>query len=122
MTLALRCARVAVAAAMIPAFLAAHATASVPLEDGTEGCIVFNPGLGHSCSYEATHDPDPDRISGIIGVGNWLVKVKRGGKTFRYESPPLGEPTTTFFSIRKGDRVRVWALTPGTFVAVGHDG
>lgn len=85
-----------------------------------EGCQAFNPGQPQ-CKYTATHNPEGP-VTGVAGVGSWVVTVKRAGeaKPLVIKSPPGGEPTATEFVFEEGDKVTAKALSPGTGLTVGH--
>jgi hypothetical protein len=83
-----------------------------------EGCQAFNPAQS-KCVYTVTH-PGASPVSGIAGVGKWVVKIKVGRKITTVRSPASGEPTEVEMRLRKGARVTAIALTPGSGLTVGH--
>jgi hypothetical protein len=85
---------------------------------GDEGCRAMNP-ITPRCSYKVTHTSGTP-ITGVYGVGNWVVKVRRGGRTDTYQSLPDGRPTLYEIAFKVGDRVTGIALTPGSALEVGH--
>ncbi len=91
---------------------------STPSRHGPEGCQAFNP-VQPRCSYTVTHT-SATPITGVAGVGEWVVKVKRGRKTVTYSSPGYGEPTALEIAFKEGDKVTASAVSPGSGLSVGH--
>jgi hypothetical protein len=83
-----------------------------------EGCQAFNP-VQPTCSYTATH-PGDSPVSGIAGVGDWVVKTKLGKTKETYKSPASGEPTVVEMVIPPKTKVSVSTTSPGSGVIVGH--
>lgn len=83
-----------------------------------EGCQVQNP-TQPTCSYTATHEGETP-VSGVAGVGSWVVKIKIGKKTEVIKSPATGEPTAVEMTIPSKAKVTMEALTPGSGGTVGH--
>lgn len=83
-----------------------------------EGCEAQNP-LRPKCSFTVTHTSSTP-VTGAAGVGDWVVTVERGDRTFRIESLPDGRPTFLEFSYKIGDKVRARALSPGSGLTAGH--
>ena len=86
--------------------------------DSEEGCQAFSPGQ-ESCSYTSTHEGGTP-VSGIAGVGSWIVKVKVGKDVQTFKSPATGEPTEVEMPFEEGTKVSAKALAPGSVVVVGH--
>lgn len=113
--------KIAIATVLVGALaIPAHATQPVDWADvrETEGCQVQNP-VQPKCSYKATHEGGSP-VSGVAGVGSWVVKVKVGKKTEVVKSPASGEPTGVTMTIPSGAKVTMQALTPGSGGVVGH--
>jgi hypothetical protein len=101
------------------ALLIASGTAGAALRfDAAEGCQAFNPAQP-TCSYTATHRGGSP-VSGISGVGSWVVKIKVGKKIEVVKSPASGEPTVVEKVFEEGTKVSVTTLAPGSGVVVGH--
>jgi hypothetical protein len=88
-------------------------------ERGREGCQAHNP-LAPRCSYTVTHTSRTP-ITGAAGIGNWVVRVHRDGRRLVYRSLPDGRPTVLEIRFKVDDVVVARALTPGSFVTVGHE-
>lgn len=99
-------------------FLAGPMTAHGAPAASMEGCQAFNPGQP-TCSYTVTHTPRTP-ITGVAGVGTWVVKVKRDGKTSKVESPANGQFWAVEIAFKPGDKVTAEALAPGSGLSVGH--
>ncbi len=111
---------VAALAAMLIVAPTTAQSASAPPADEPEGCQAFNPGQP-TCTFTATADAETP-ISGAVGVGSWVVKVKRARekKPIVLKGSPDGAPSVSEFPFREGDVVKAKALTPGTFMTVGY--
>lgn len=83
-----------------------------------EGCQAFNP-VQPSCTYTVTHT-SATPVTGVAGVGDWVVKVKRGRQKLTFSSPNYGEPTAMEIAFKDGDKVTATALSPGSGLTVGH--
>ncbi len=83
-----------------------------------EGCQAQNP-LQPTCSYTVTHTSSTP-ITGVAGIGDWVVKVKRGKKTLTYKSPEDGSPTAMEIAFKVDDKVKAEALSAGSGLSVGH--
>jgi hypothetical protein len=83
-----------------------------------EGCQAFNPGQP-KCTYTVTHS-GASPVTGIAGVGKWVVKIKVGRKTTTVKSPASGEPTEVTMTFKKGSKITATALSPGSGLIVGH--
>ncbi|MGH2748347.1 MAG: hypothetical protein ACRDKB_10535 [Actinomycetota bacterium] len=83
-----------------------------------EGCQAYNPGQP-KCNYEVTHETDSP-ATGIVGVGTWVVKIKRGKEKITHKSPPSGEPTGIEVAFEEGDKVIAKAVSSGSAVTAGH--
>ena len=115
--------RAAVAIASSVLLMAAPAAASAsPVGNAreAEGCQVQNP-VQPACTYTVTHSSDSP-VSGIAGLGSWVVKIKTGKKKKPevIKSPASGEPTVVEMSLPEGATVSVEAVTPGSAAIVGH--
>jgi hypothetical protein len=86
--------------------------------DEEEGCQAFNPGQP-TCTYTSTHE-GTSPVTGIAGVGSWIVKVKVGKQVETVKSPATGEPTAISETFAEGTKVSVKTLAPGSAVVVGH--
>ncbi|MFN2524771.1 MAG: hypothetical protein ABR505_00680 [Actinomycetota bacterium] len=84
-----------------------------------EGCEAVNPGMTQ-CVLEITH-PTTGPVSGVAGVGSWIVIVKRGKTKIKIKSPSSGEPTAVGQTYLEGDVVTAKALTPGSALVVGGE-
>ena len=96
--------------------LAGAATAATVAEP--EGCQAFNPGQP-TCTFTATMDAQTP-VSGGMGSGSWIVKVKRPGE----KKPIVLKPVDPYggvveFAYQEGDKVSAEALTPGTLMTAG---
>ena len=114
--------RVLVVTALAAALTMVPATARSALDPATdepEGCQAFNPGQP-TCTFTATTDAETP-ISGALGVGSWVVKVKRAGekKPITLKGSPDGAPSVSEFTFQEGDVVKAKALSAGTFMTVG---
>jgi hypothetical protein len=112
---------IVIAAVLVGALaVPAHATQPLSWADATEveGCQVQNPAQP-TCSYSASHAGESP-VSGIAGVGSWVVKIKVGKKTQTIKSPATGAPTVVEMSIPSGATVTMEALAPGSGGTVGH--
>jgi hypothetical protein len=98
--------------------LAGPVTAHGAPAANSEGCQAFNPGQP-TCSFKVTHTSRTP-ITGVAGVGKWVVKVKRDGKSFTVKSPANGQFWATEIAFKPGDKVRAEALAPGSGLSVGH--
>ena len=94
------------------------AALSVTGADEPESCQAYNPGQP-KCTYTVTHSTDSP-VTGVAGVGTWVVKIKRGKKTITVKSPYTGEPTAMEIQFRPKDKVTAVAATPGSALVVGH--
>jgi len=83
-----------------------------------ESCQAYNPGQP-KCSYTVTHSTDSP-VTGVAGVGTWVVKIKRGKKTITVKGPYTGEPTAMEIQFRPKDKVTAIAVNPGSALVVGH--
>ena len=113
--------RLLIAAVLIGAVaIPAHATQPLRWADAVEveGCQVQNPAQP-TCTYTATHEGESP-VSGIAGVGSWVVKIKVGKKTEVIKSSATGEPGVVEMTIPSGAKVTMQALTPGSGGTVGH--
>ena len=86
---------------------------------GREGCQAFDP-LQPTCRFTVTHHAESP-VTGIGGSGDWIVFVKRGDETLRYESPANGQVWLMEVAFRVGDKVTAKALSPGSGLTVGHE-
>ena len=98
--------------------LLAPAAQGASLTKEPEGCQAFNPGQP-TCTFTATMDAGSP-VSGGIGSGSWVVKVKRPGE----KKPIVFKPADPYggfveFAYREGDVVSAEALTPGTLMTAG---
>ena len=84
-----------------------------------EGCEAANPG-SPTCTLTITHNT-AGPVSGVAGVGDWIVIVKKGKKRTKLTSPSSGEPTAQEFLFVKGMKVTATALTPGSALVVGGE-
>ncbi|HEX2240814.1 MAG TPA: hypothetical protein VHJ82_06720 [Actinomycetota bacterium] len=84
-----------------------------------EGCEAVNPGM-ETCTLEITH-PTTGPVSGVAGVGSWIVIVKRGKTKIKIKSPSSGEPTAVGQTFQTGDLITAKALTPGSGLVVGGE-
>lgn len=84
-----------------------------------EGCEAVNPGM-ETCVLEITH-PTAGPVSGVAGVGSWIVIVKRGKTKIKIKSPSSGEPTAVGQTYQTGDIVTAKALTAGSALVVGGE-
>lgn len=87
------------------------ATASPP-----EFCLAANPGMP-KCSF--TVQGQTEVFGGAAGMGQWVVKVKRGKTVVTYTGDAYGAPTGSQFSLLKGDKVTATAKTAQSAVIVG---
>ena len=104
-------------AALLAGALLAPAGAA-PAVRSDEGCEAQDP-LRPTCSFTVTHTSSTP-VTGAGGIGDWVVIVKRGPHTFRFESLPDGRPTLLEISFKVGDRVQAKALSPGSGLTAGH--
>jgi hypothetical protein len=85
-----------------------------------EGCEAVNPGVP-VCKFKVTHKTNGP-VSGVAGVGDWVVIVKKGRKKVRLSSPAAyGEPATVEYLFKKGSKVKAKALSPGSALVVGGE-
>lgn len=77
-------------------------TASVGAHDGREGCQAMDP-LQPKCSYTVTHTSETP-ITGVGGIGDWVVEIERGRKTIRIESPANGQLWMLEIAFKVGDK------------------
>lgn len=84
-----------------------------------EGCEAVNPGM-ETCKLTITH-PTTGPVSGVAGVGSWIVIVKRGKTKIKIKSPSSGEPTAVGQTFQTGDVIIGKALTPGSALAAGGE-
>src|SRR3990170_7724675 len=92
--------------------------ASAAEDDQPEGCLAINP-VQPKCSFTVTENTTGP-VSGAAGTGNWIVKIKRGKKSFTLRSSSFyGEPSSVEFLYKKGDKVKVTASSGGMVVAGG---
>lgn len=113
--------RIAVASLIVALVAPGSSLAAMPAATGAdepESCQAFNPGQP-KCSYTVTHSTDSP-VTGVAGVGTWVVKIKRGKKTITVKSPATGEPTAIEIQFRPKDKVTAVAATPGSALVVGH--
>ena len=89
-----------------------------PASGGDEGCQAQDP-LQPTCSYTVTHTSKTP-VTGAGGIGDWVVTVTRGTKTFTVKSLPDGRPSFFEISFKIGDKVKAKALSPGSGLTVGH--
>ena len=93
---------------------------SVPAQSiPPEGCEAANPGAP-TCTLTITHNTTGP-VSGVAGVGDWVVIVKKGKKKTKMTSPSSGEPTAVEFLFVTGMKVTAKALTPGSALVVGGE-
>jgi hypothetical protein len=107
-------------ASLMAALVVPAPSAALPVTgaDEPESCQAYNPGQP-KCSYTVTHSTDSP-ITGVAGVGSWVVKIKRGKKTITVKSPYTGEPTAMEIQFRPKDKVTAIAVNPGSALVVGH--
>jgi len=98
--------------------LAPSAAAGARSARSDEGCEAQNP-LQPSCSFTVTHTSSTP-VTGAGGIGDWIVIVKRGDETLKFESLPDGRPTMREISFKIGDKVTAKALSPGSGLTAGH--
>lgn len=113
--------RILLVLALVGSLISPAASRAAFLEEGraqAEGCQAVNPGQP-TCSYEVTHETESP-VTGVAGIGDWVVKIKRGKKTITVKSPGPGEPTAQEVAFETGDKVKAKALTPASAVTVGH--
>jgi hypothetical protein len=113
--------KIVVAALMVSLVLPASSGAAFSPASGAdepESCQAYNPGQP-KCTYTVTHSTDSP-VTGVAGVGTWIVKIKRGKKTITVKSPYTGEPTAIEIQFRPKDKVTAVAATPGSALVVGH--
>jgi hypothetical protein len=91
---------------------------AAPASGGDEGCQAQNP-LQPTCSYTVTHTSSTP-VTGVGGVGEWVVFVKRGAQKLTFKSLPDGRPTMLEISFKIGDKVSAKAISPGSGLTVGH--
>jgi hypothetical protein len=84
-----------------------------------EGCEAANPGAP-KCTFKVTHNMTGP-VSGVVGVGDWVVIAKKGKRKVTINSPTYGEPTAEEYLFKKGWRVTAKALSPGSALAVGGE-
>ena len=84
-----------------------------------EGCEAMNPAAP-TCTFTVA-ETMAGPVTGVAGEGTWTVKVKRGKKTIKLQSPSSGQPTAVTFSFLKGDVVTATAVSPGAALIVGGD-
>ena len=96
----------------------ASLAAAVTPAKTTEGCVATNPAQP-TCTFKVTHDNESP-VSGVGGVGSWVVTVKAGKKVITAKSPSSGEPTSTTIELPEGATVTAKALSPGSTLIVGH--
>ncbi len=91
------------------------------LERAPEGCEAVNP-VAPTCTFTVTEDMEGP-VAGAAGWGDWVVKVKRGKKVVATINGggSYGEPHAEEFLFKKGDKVSVAALSPGSGVIAGGD-
>ncbi len=106
----------ALIAATLVAFLLQLAPAGA--DDGPEECLAFHP-IVPTCSYTVTHTSQTP-VTGVAGIGDWVVIIERDGKKLRWKSLPDGRPTIYEIAFKVGDNVTGKALTPGSVLGVGH--
>ena len=88
-------------------------------DDAPEGCEAMNPAAS-TCTFTVTESMSGP-VTGVAGEGTWIVKVKRGKKTIKLQSPASGAPTAVTFTYLKGDKVTATALSPGASLIAGGD-
>jgi hypothetical protein len=92
--------------------------ASAAEDDQPEGCLAINP-VQPKCTFTATENT-AGPVSGAAGTGDWVVKIKRGKKSFSLRSTSVyGEPSSVEFLYKKGDKVTAVASSGGMVVAGG---
>lgn len=84
-----------------------------------EGCEAVNPG-SPVCTLKITHDTTGP-VSGVAGVGDWIVIAKKGKKKVTLKSPSSGEPSAQEYLFVTGTKVTAKALSPGSALVVGGD-
>ncbi len=102
-----------VAAALV--VMASPASPATPREP--EGCQAVNPGQP-TCSYTAAMDAETP-VSGAMGIGNWVVTIKRPGEKKPIVLKPDSGGGVVEFAIQQGDKVTAKAIDPGTAMTVG---
>jgi hypothetical protein len=84
-----------------------------------EGCEAVNPGAP-VCKFKVTHNTTGP-VSGVAGVGDWVVVARKGRRKTVLSSPAYGEPTAQDYLFKKGTRVKAKALSPGSALVVGGE-
>ncbi len=113
--------KIVTAAVTATLVLSGTSPAAVPIGTGAdepESCHAYNPGQP-KCTYKVSHSTDSP-VTGVAGVGTWVVKIKRGKKTISVKSPYTGEPTAMEIQFRPKDKVTAIAVNPGSALVVGH--
>jgi hypothetical protein len=93
-------------------------SASVRTDD-PESCWAMNPAQP-KCSFTVTSTSSSGVITGAVGVGDWIVIVKRGKKKLSIK-PAGPQPEPIAFDYEEGDKVTATAKSAGAWVLAGHD-
>lgn len=105
-----------VMACVVVALIGSPSNAGTGAARQSEGCLAHNPGHP-TCTWRFAQAPTTE-VTGWSGVGEWELAIHRGKRIIRITSEEHGP--VRLWRFRPGDRVHATALTPGSYVLVGH--
>lgn len=113
----LRAIKLSIAVAITGGLIASGAAALQ--RDEPESCQAFTPSQP-KCTFTVTSVSTSGTVTGAVGMGDWVVVVKRGKVKMKF-GPSSTEPEPVSFQYEVGDKVTATVKgTPGWVVA-GHD-
>lgn len=114
----LRALKLPIAVAITSGLIASGAAALQPADD-PESCQAYNPGQP-KCKFTVTSVSTSGTVTGAVGMGDWVVVVKRGKVKMKF-GPSSTDPEPVAFQYEVGDKVTATVKSAPGWVIAGHD-